>query len=169
MVDHSQFSISQFSISQFSIRPARLSDAAAISATIERALRIANARDYPASVIDRNVANNTPAIIAARIANDYVVVGEIDGRVFGTASLNGDAVKGVFVDPDVHGKGVGGALIREIERLAREQQIEELRLQSSITAVGFYQRHGFSLVREVWFGEERTYVMLRRLRGAGGT
>jgi GNAT superfamily N-acetyltransferase len=149
--------------SPITIRQARPEDADAISAVIVRALEIANARDYPASVIDRNIANNTPAIIASRIANDTVLVGEICGRLCGTAGLNGDAVKGVFVAPDMHGRGVGGALLREIERLANRRNLDELRLQSSITAVGFYQRHGFTAVRDVWFGAERTIVMLRRL------
>ena len=147
----------------FSIRPATAEDARAVSAIIVRTLQETNARDYPSAVIALNVANNTPEIIASRIANDAVFVAQMAGRVVGTASLNGDAVKGVFVEPEAQGRGIGQALMREIETLARAGAVLELRLQASITARGFYEKLGFSAVREVMFGEERTFVMLRAL------
>ena len=154
-------------VAQLLIRPAQVADAEAISAVIVRALRETNACDYPADVIDRNVANNSAAIIAERIRNDTVLVAqvgaELGARIVGTASLNGDAVKGFFVAPDAQGAGVGAALMREIETLARQRLLPELRLQASITARGFYQRHGFAIVRESWFGNELTFVMLWRL------
>ena len=150
-------------IEQISIRLAQATDADAVSSIIVWALQETNARDYPPDVIARNAGNNSPVIIADRIRNDTVLVAEIRTRIVGTASLNGDAVKGFFVTPDAQGSGVGAALMHEIETLARHAQLPELRLQASITAVGFYEKHGFAVVRESWFGNERTFVMLRRL------
>jgi GNAT superfamily N-acetyltransferase len=49
----------------------------------------------------------------------------------------------VYVDPLSARRGVGSMLVRELERSAIAAGIESLRLDSSVTAEGFYQRHGF--------------------------
>lgn len=145
------------------LRPAQPADAGAISNLCIRALRETNAKDYSPRVIARIVDNFSPQIIGTRIENDLVVVAHVGARLIGTGGLNGDVVKSLFVDPDAQGRGVGTVLMREIERLARASGMAHLRLQSSITAQGFYEKHGFTMVRECMFGEERTIVMLRVL------
>jgi N-acetylglutamate synthase-like GNAT family acetyltransferase len=50
-----------------------------------------------------------------------------------------------------------------LERLAREQGVSELLVPSSLTAQGFYRQLGFTVLREVIEGDERTLVMARQL------
>lgn len=87
----------------------------------------------------------------------------VDNRILGTASLDGGAVRAVFVAPDAQGRGIGRALMAEVERMAAAAGVVMLTLQSSLTAVGFYGTLGFRPVREHHHGEERTVVMERQL------
>jgi putative acetyltransferase len=51
------------------------------------------------------------AHFARRIAEAEVWAAEEDGRVVGFASLSGDLLADLYVDPDAHGRGVGSALL----------------------------------------------------------
>ena len=87
----------------------------------------------------------------------YVAV--VDGRIVGTASLNDRTVRAVFVHPDYQGRGIGTELMNSVENAASVQSESTLSVQSSITAQPFYAKRGFKVVREVFYGEERTIVM----------
>jgi N-acetylglutamate synthase-like GNAT family acetyltransferase len=146
------------------IRPARASDAPAISRVIISALRVSNARDYAPEVIERVEQSFSVVRVAQLIDTRQVLVAERNRQLLGTASLDGEVVRTVFIDPPMQGQGVGRLLMLAITRLAREQGIAELLVPSSLTARGFYQRLGFELQREVVDGAERTLVMARRLQ-----
>ncbi|VXD05163.1 GNAT family N-acetyltransferase [Pseudomonas sp. 8Z] len=146
------------------IRPARASDAHAISRVIISALHVSNARDYAPEVIERVEQSFSVERVAQLIDTRQVLVAECNRQLLGTASLDGEVVRTVFIDPPMQGQGVGRLLMLAITRLAREQGIAELLVPSSLTARGFYQRLGFELQREVVDGAERTLVMARRLQ-----
>lgn len=145
------------------IRAAQPSDAPAISAVIVAALRISNARDYSPEVIQQVESNFTAARIETLIATRQVLVAMQDQQLLGTASLDGQVVRSVFVAPDLHGQGVGRRLMAAVEQLAHEQGVSELLVPSSLTAQGFYRQLGFTVLREVVEGDERTLVMTRQL------
>ena len=63
------------------------------------------------------------------------------------SSVDAD-VTGVYVHPAVARKGVGSALLSEIEREAADRGIKTLGLEASINAVPFYGHHGYDRVRE---------------------
>lgn len=72
------------------------------------------------------------------------VWGLFDGvRLRGHVALLPGWIDHLYVDPDVHGQGIGSALVR----LAQAEQAE-LRLytfQSNIRARALYERHGFAV------------------------
>lgn len=146
------------------IRSARPSDAPAISRVIISALQVSNARDYAPEVIRRVEQSFSVQRVAQLIDTRQVLVAEQDEQLLGTASLEGQLIRTVFIDPPMQGRGIGRMLMLAITRLAREQGIAELFVPSSLTAQGFYQRLGFELQREVVDGAERTLVMVRRLQ-----
>ncbi|BBN65030.1 MULTISPECIES: GNAT family N-acetyltransferase [Pseudomonas] len=145
------------------VRPARIADADAISRVVLAALRISNARDYPASVIERVQLSFSPAAIEQLIQQRLVFVASEGNVVVGTASLEGEVVRSVFVDPDRHRRGVGRLLMAELERVARKAGAVRMVVPSSLTAQGFYWALGFNVVREHLEGEERTLIMERQL------
>lgn len=145
------------------LRKAEQADASAISTVIIRAISQTNAKDYPPEFIAALPEHFSPAQIASRLATrDTCVVLDAE-RVIATASLDGATVRSVFVLPQYQGSGVGLALMKHIEALARERDIVSLSVPSSITAVGFYQRLGYQTVREVYEGVERIIVMTKEI------
>lgn len=145
------------------IRPASEADAEAISAVIVQALRLSNARDYSAEVIERVAAHFDAAGVRGLIASRQVFVALDGARVVATASLAEDVVRSVFVLPELQGHGVGKALMRHVEGIARAGGVQQLRVPASLTAVPFYTALGYAVVREVVDGDERTFVMAREL------
>jgi GNAT superfamily N-acetyltransferase len=138
-------------------------DAEAVSAVILRALRETNARDYTPEIIDRIAHSFGPAAVSQLIARRTVFIATLEGRVVGTASLDGSVVRTVFVAPDVQGRGIGRRLMAEIERTARARNIAVLSVPSSVTAESFYAGLGFRSVRDSFHGDERTIIMERTL------
>ncbi|WP_263146737.1 GNAT family N-acetyltransferase [Pseudomonas sp. RIT-PI-AD] len=145
------------------IRLARRSDAAAVSGVILAALRESNARDYSAEVIARVETSFGPAAVERLIEQRQVYVALLEGRILGTASLDGAVVRSVFVAPEAQGRGIGRALMAEVERAARAAGVRSLAVPASITAESFYAGLGFETVETRYHGEERTLVMRRDL------
>ena len=145
------------------IRPAQAGDAADISRVIIRALRETNAKDYTPDIIARVELSFSSAAVERLIDQRDVFVAEMDNRVVGTASLDGQTLRTMFVLPDVQGRGIGRLLVQRIERVARERQLGILTVPATVTAEAFYARLGFTAVREAYHGEERTIVMERVL------
>ena len=133
-------------------------DAEAVYEIVLRALRETNARDYPASVIDRLVLT-LPEGVASKLEEWHAYVAVVDGRIVGTGSLNGKTVRAVFVHPDYQGCGIGTKLMDAVENAANVQSVSTLTVPSSITAQPFYAKRGFKVVRAALYGEERTTVM----------
>ncbi|WP_245272693.1 hypothetical protein [Mesorhizobium sp. LNHC221B00] len=89
------------------VRVARESDAADISAVILRSLRESNARDYSPGIIARVEPSFSPSAVLELMGKRDVFVAMIASRIVGTASLDGEVIRTVFVGPDVQGQGVG--------------------------------------------------------------
>ncbi len=147
------------------IRRAVDDDANQISAVILRALRETNAKDYSEEIIERVERSFSPCAVVQLISRRTVFVATINGRIIGTASLDGSVVRTVFVNPDVQAKGIGRLLMAEVKRAARGRSVPSLTVPSSVSAETFYARLGFGAVRESYYGDERTIIMELSLSG----
>lgn len=145
------------------IRAAGDEDAGGIGLLIRKTIRISNAGDYPPAVIARVAKNFSESAVRAMLLRRRVLVAVEAGAVVGTAGLDGDVVRSVFVEPSRQGAGVGRGLMAAIETLAREAGAPRLLVPASLTAQGFYARLGYEVVREETHGEERTIVMAKSL------
>ena len=104
------------------------------------------------------------------------VVAVLDGEPVGMASgvpADDDSVEliSMWVAPSARGRGVGDALVREVERWARESGARVLRLdvaEDNAAAQALYERRGFTLTGELGElmadGERRERVMAKALR-----
>lgn len=79
------------------------------------------------------------------------LVAEWGKKIVGFSSLLGEEVLSLYVHPDHAGRGVGGALMDAIEEAARKKGVVVLRLNSSLTAVPFYEKRGYRNVRPSLF------------------
>ena len=105
----------------------------------------------------------SPAAVLGLLERRVVFVAVNNDTIVGTASLDGEVVRTVFVDPGCQGRGIGRALMAEVGRAAAERGVALLTVPSSVTAEPFYAKLGFKSVRDSYHGEERTIVMERPL------
>lgn len=127
---------------------------------------------YSESQVERWAGFLTPEHYAAAIGDPLrvFVVAERDGRIVGFGQLHrgGAEVEAIYVDPPEARRGVGTALMRHVERAARDASLRTLRLTASLNAVPFYESQGF---RVTGYGEYahpsgarlRCATMVRRL------
>lgn len=141
------------------VRRAEPSDAKHIGALVRRTLRISNAADYSNETIERVAANFTAEYVEALMRTRTVVVALWDQKIVGTASLEQDNCRTVFVAPEMQQRGVGRQLMKKIETVAQHAGYAAVQVPSSLTAVGFYEQLGFEAVGEAYHGDEKTILM----------
>jgi len=76
---------------------------------------------------------------------ETTLVADIAGKIagFGAIVEDNDEVRAVYVNAAYSRKGVGSALIKELENIAKSRGCKELRLDASLTAVNFYKNNGY--------------------------
>ena len=67
-----------------------------------------------------------------------------NGRIAGFISLSADHIEALFVEPDMQGRGVGGALLEYAKNL--HQVLTLAVYEENKNAVAFYLRNGFEIV-----------------------
>lgn len=134
---------------QAKLRTAQPSDAEAISRLIAEALRRTNAADYPNKVIEGMTAAYNVPRVGLMIRAREMLVAEMGDEIVGTIGYAGGTVRSLFIAPLHQGQGIGRRLIEAVEALARRSHIRSLTVAASLTAIGFYRRCGFEMLRPV--------------------
>jgi len=83
----------------------------------------------------------------AQIANGQVIVAEFNDQIAGFAAVVGGELDGLFVEPDLWGRGIGRALIDAATHEARKRGLT-LKVIASPSARRFYETCGFSVEGE---------------------
>lgn len=129
-------------------RPARPDEAEAIAALLRRSITELCAADHggdPAR-LDPWLANKTPETVRAWLAapDQRLVVAEIGNRLAGVAAARSDGTLLLnYVSPDHTRRGVGTALVADLEHWLRARGAAASRLRSTITALDFYRGRGY--------------------------
>jgi putative acetyltransferase len=126
-----------------SLRDFEARDAGMLSKLIAETLRRVNIQDYPSEAIEQLIPSYEPDELVQKSRSHHTVVADLDGQVVGTASIDGDRVRNVFVDPEMQKKGIGRALMSEIEAYARSHGQASLFLFAALSARGFYEKLGY--------------------------
>jgi putative acetyltransferase len=128
-------------------------DARAFLEVHRAAVRTTAARHYPFEVTEAwaplPVTEAAIESVQMNRGNEYRLIAEIDDRIVGVGSLviENSELRACYVSPEAGRQAVGSALVREMERVARERGLAFLELDSSITAEPFYTKLGYE-VRE---------------------
>jgi putative acetyltransferase len=134
------------------IRGMRSKDARAFLEVHHAAVRGIAVKDYPLAVIEAwapmPVTEDAIEWVRANPHKEFRLIAEIAGRVvgIGTAVFENIELRACYVAPEVGRKGVGSALVKEIERVAPELGVPRLELDSSVTAESFYRTVGYEVV-----------------------
>jgi GNAT superfamily N-acetyltransferase len=144
------------------IRPATGEDVEALSKLIVRTVRISNTPDYEAAAIEELLGYCTPQAVGERMQGRDVFVAVETGRIVGTVSYGDGRLRQMYVAPGRQKAGVGRRLVEHLEAHARALGLDELKLASSFTARGFYERMGYRTIRYQPQGVP-TWLMGKRL------
>jgi putative acetyltransferase len=114
---------------------------------------------YPPEVIAQWVLAITDETIRDLTLNtdrEIRFIAELDGIPVGMGALvlERSELRACYVAPHAARRGCGSAIVREIERVARENGLTRLELAASLNAEPFYAAHGYKV-------RERSEVVLR--------
>lgn len=127
------------------LRAYRPDDAEAIAQLFTETIHSVNARDYtPEQLAAWAPQPYDPARWRERLASTQPLIAQRGAQIVGFGELAEDGHIGCFyVHKDHQGSGVGRALLGEILRRAQAAGLARLYTEASLTAVPFFQRHGF--------------------------
>lgn len=145
------------------IRPFKTTDADELCKMILETLYKTNSKDYSKEILDKRAVKYTPAALTEKAKTRYILVAEERGRIVGSAQLDNEEIKMMFVLPEMQGRGVGKSLVEKIEEYAKGKGLKKIVGNSSLTAVGFYEKLGFVVGPEVEEDGIRGYIIEKRL------
>ncbi|MDJ1634747.1 GNAT family N-acetyltransferase [Rhizobium rhizogenes] len=131
------------------VRPITPDDALAALEVHHAAVRVTAAKDYAPEIIEQWAPITVSADAISRFhknpENEIRFVAEINGEVVGFAAiiLASKELRACCVSPRAVGRGVGRALIAELEHTAKQEGLTILQLDSSLTAHPFYEAMGY--------------------------
>jgi putative acetyltransferase len=131
------------------IRPMQPEEARRFLEIHRAAVRGLAAKDYSPVVVDAwaplPITDETLERFLSNRDHEIRLMAEIDGQCVGIGAivLGNSELRACYVAPGAARRGVGSALVAEIERIAREHGLLYLRLESSLTAEPFYEALGY--------------------------
>ena len=131
------------------IRKFRLEDSVEVARLHRNTIRFVNSKNYSKKTIDVWSGNTSAKKFRDSMKRFYRYVAVIKNRIVGFSDFTQDGeLSGFYVHKDFQGMGVGKVLIAKIETEATKQGIEELRVNSSITAKEFYESQGYKILKK---------------------
>lgn len=128
------------------IREACMEDAEESCAVIQRSIAELCEVDHQgdAPTISLWLANKTAENMRRWIAQTHVFVATEHGRIVGVGAItkSGEITLN-YISPDMRFRGIGKLLLRRMERQASELGVRTITLQSSLTALRFYDSAGY--------------------------
>lgn len=130
------------------LRAFRQEDIDAILRLFGDTVRTVCRKDYTAAQTDAWANSvNDRARWERTLSEHKTLVAVLGARIVGFADLDGDYLDRLYVHRDFQGRGIGTALLHELEAFARQQKISELETHASRTAKPFFAKQGFRLVQ----------------------
>lgn len=142
----------QVAIESITIEKAQILDAAVAWDIRARAISVGCRGVYPEEQLKIWVGGEMPEkFVQAIVDGGYVAkivvkaAGKIAGKTVGTVMLNvqTEKVDGLFVYPEYMGRGVGRVLMEALDKVAKQENLKILTLESTLNAASFYRACGF--------------------------
>jgi predicted GNAT family N-acyltransferase len=138
-------------IDTLTVRPARLGDGAAVFAVTQQSVMGLAAGHYSAEQIANWMGARTAAYYEDLIAQGRMFVAEQGGLILGFVDAEPGEVTRLFLRPDAAGKGLGARLLAIGIDAARKDHDGPIKIEATLNAESFYQRHGFRTIRHGYF------------------
>ena len=134
------------------IRPMQGEDTIRMHELHTACLRQICAQDYTDLQIEAWLAGRSPEGYLRMIEdhNERMFVALLDDIVAGFASWRDMEFLSLYVDPDHNGKGIGQSLHQACDTDASSLHRRIMRVDSTLSARGFYERMGYRFVRKTF-------------------
>jgi GNAT superfamily N-acetyltransferase len=129
------------------LRPARRGDGESVFDLTWMSVKALAKDHYSAEIIANWMGERSPAFYEELIDNGLMVVAEQDGVLVGFVDAEPGEVTRLFVQPNASGRGLGRRLLQIGIEQARRGHEGPIRVEATLNAVGFYERHGFRPLR----------------------
>lgn len=133
------------------VRRMREEDARSFLDVHRAAVRGTAAKDYPWGIVEAwaplPITNESIGHFPVNADNETRLVAEMGGELVGIGGLvtAKNELRACYVTPKASRKGVGSAIVREVECIALEHGLTFLQADSSVTAEPFYRALGYAI------------------------
>ncbi len=132
------------------IRPYHPGEEAAVFHVLQESTRVSFVRDYHPDLIARWSADRVPEEWRERLAIKQPYVALIEGQIVGFGEIEPSGFLDCFyVLAPFQGRGVGKALMAQIEAQATEWNVPRIYANVSVTARPFFEARGFVVTEEM--------------------
>jgi N-acetylglutamate synthase-like GNAT family acetyltransferase len=128
------------------IRKFRKEDAEQVSKIMKRNFLEVNSKVYSKDTIDALLKDSTPKRMVEKSKKRHYYVAVEKDEILGIGGYEGNGKNEIhtfFVNPDVHGKGVGKKLMQRVLKDAKREGIKVMNCASTHYAEKFYESFGF--------------------------
>ena len=133
------------------IRRFQTADARDVSALIIRTMRTSNAKDYPPDLLEEVISRQRTEDVLTRASWTHFYVAEEAGELIGCGAIgpywdsaSESSLFSFFVAPEQQGRGIGRAIMETLEADEFFLRASRIEIPASITALGFYQKMGYT-------------------------
>lgn len=133
------------------LRPARAGDGAALYEVTRRSVEALARSHYTPEQLSGWMGERTAATYEAVIAAGRTVVAEQEGVVVGFVDAEPGEVTRLFLLPEAAGQGLGRRLLAIGIEAARRDHAGPIRIEATLNAQSFYERHGFCAMKKGYF------------------
>ena len=125
------------------LRTFRASDILEVQGLIHRTIDACYSAVYPPQAVAFFKRYHSLEAIRERALAGVVVVVEGESGIAATGARNGGEISGVFVAPEMQGRGLGALVMDELEAGAVAAGEPVVHLDVSLPSRGFYERRGY--------------------------
>ena len=155
-------------VAAVTIRSAKPVDAPTLHELHTASVRTLCAPHYDPHVIDGWLSNRTPAGYLPVIDAGRVIVAIVEDEIAGFGEAIPGEIRAIYVRPAYARRGVGSALLRRCLDMARPDQPGSIRLEATLNAVSFYERHGFSQIERITLPRNAVEIPVVVMEWSGG-
>lgn len=130
------------------LRAARSEDLIAIHRVHRTAATGPDSAHRDDSTTRKWLSERTPESYREEMRSCHFIVAEKDSAIvgFGAIDLSKGEITSVYVDPAFTRRGIGSAIVRELETQASRAGLQEVTLQAAGGALDFYEKIGYLYV-----------------------
>ena len=152
------------------IRKASANDIEQIKLLLDRNFDEVMSKSHSKSVLEKFKSHNSVESLLYQLGWKTVYVVEQYGEViatgafvnFGSADVPRYSISNLYIKPELHSMGIGRLLFNQLFQDAKDRNADTFHVPSSMNAIGFYEKMGFTVDEEqLEKDDEITWMTMR--------